>query len=213
MHEGSILSNLPASLGRKVVNLNRSAISNVVLLGGTGSGKSSVAVHLAKLLGFGLFDTDSRLEARAGKKISDIFAEQGESGFRSLETELLISIGNIKNHVIVTGAGLVEMEQNRKLLKNLGPAVWLATPVESVVARLIMKPDELLSRPLLAPAVEIEDEDKRREFILKKLDSMLLARVSYYEEAEVVICSSYATAVDIAVQIKAQLCNFSEIDL
>ncbi len=57
----------------------------VVLVGPPGSGKSTVGAVLAELLGLPLHDTDAAIEAAAGRPISDIFVEDGEPAFRTLE--------------------------------------------------------------------------------------------------------------------------------
>jgi shikimate kinase len=57
----------------------------VVLVGPPGSGKSTVGAALAELLGLPLHDTDAAVEAAAGRTISDLFVEDGEPAFRTLE--------------------------------------------------------------------------------------------------------------------------------
>ena len=190
---------------RRPLNLDRSVVSNVVLIGGTGSGKTTVAYQLSKIIGFGLYDLDSRIEAAEGESIASIFADKGEQGFREIEAQQIESISNLQNHVIVTGAGAVEMEKNRKTLGKLGPLIWLATPVNVIAERLIMKPDELSLRPLLAPAVEIEDVNARRSFLVSRLQGMLDSREPYYREADAIITSSFTTVADTASQIKTIL--------
>ena len=190
---------------RRLLNLDRSVVSNVVLIGGTGSGKTTVAYQLSKIIGFGLYDLDSRIEAGEGQSIASIFADKGEQGFREIEAQQIESISNLQNHVIVTGAGAVEMEKNRKILGKLGPLIWLATPVNVIVERLIMKPDELNLRPLLAPAVEIEDVNARRSFLVSRLQGMLDSREPYYREADATVTSSFTTVADTASQIKTIL--------
>ncbi len=60
-------------------------MARVVLVGPPGSGKSTVGAALAELLGLPLHDTDAAIEATAGRTISDIFVEDGEPAFRTLE--------------------------------------------------------------------------------------------------------------------------------
>jgi len=62
---------------------------NLVLIGLRGSGKTTVARHLARRLGWPWFDSDLEVERRAGKSISQIFADQGEPAFRELECEVV----------------------------------------------------------------------------------------------------------------------------
>ncbi len=60
-------------------------MARVVLVGPPGSGKSTVGAALAELLGLPLHDTDAAIEAAEGRTISDIFVEDGEPAFRTLE--------------------------------------------------------------------------------------------------------------------------------
>jgi len=57
----------------------------IVLVGGSGGGKSSLAGHLARILGLPHRDSDQRVEADAGLSIARIFMDRGEPGFRALE--------------------------------------------------------------------------------------------------------------------------------
>ena len=64
----------------------------VALTGMMGAGKSTVAAHLARLLGRGVVCSDAEVERRAGKPIARIFAEDGEPAFRALEREVVAGI-------------------------------------------------------------------------------------------------------------------------
>jgi shikimate kinase len=59
-----------------------------------GTGKTSVGHSLASLLHFRMIDTDDLIEARAGKRISAIFAQEGESRFREYEREVIQELGH-----------------------------------------------------------------------------------------------------------------------
>ena len=69
----------------------------IVLEGYMGSGKSSVGKKLSYRLKCEFNDTDSVIEKQAGKRISDIFATEGEEAFRKMETDLLRKYGEVKN--------------------------------------------------------------------------------------------------------------------
>src|SRR5690606_11721900 len=86
----------------------------ITLIGYRGTGKSTVARALGARLGWAAVDADDDIEARAGKSIERIFAEDGEAGFRRLERETmhrLLSEGN--QRVIAAGGGAVLDEQTR----------------------------------------------------------------------------------------------------
>ena len=185
--------------------VNRMDIPNVVLVGGTGSGKSSVGRVLASLLGFGVIDLDAMLEKKQGREIAAIFAEEGEHRFRELETELIESLSGIRNHVIITGAGAVEKERNWENLGRLGRIVWMATPIGEVVNRFLMRPGELEKRPLLAKAVEIEDKEERYRFIQDRLQELQDRRQERYSQASCTLVNSFSTPEAAALMIKNML--------
>lgn len=119
---------------------------NVVLIGFMGSGKSTMGIRLSYQLRYVLEDTDKLIEARAGKTISEIFAQEGEEAFRQMETELLEKLAERKGRrVYSVGGGTPVRAVNRPLLKKLGTVVYLRTRPETVYERL--KDDN--TRPLL----------------------------------------------------------------
>lgn len=98
---------------------------NVVLVGLMGSGKSTVGRMVAHSLGFGFADTDHLISDAAGYTIPEIFASEGEEGFRIRETAALRSLMDREGMVIATGGGIVTRPENLPLLKRLGFVVWL----------------------------------------------------------------------------------------
>ena len=80
---------------------------NIVLCGFMGSGKTTIGRKLARALQYEFVDMDDYLEKREGKKISDIFAEVGESGFRDIETDCAREISDRTGCVIALGGGAV----------------------------------------------------------------------------------------------------------
>ncbi len=100
-------------------------MENIILIGMPGCGKSTVGAALAKKLGRKFIDADREIEALAGTTIPAIFATQGESGFRKLETEILAQYGKESGLVIATGGGCVTKEENYPLLHTNGRIIWL----------------------------------------------------------------------------------------
>lgn len=98
---------------------------NIVLVGLMGSGKSTVGRLAAQSLGFGFADTDHLIAESAGMSIPDIFAIEGEGGFRKRETEALLSLVGQQGMIIATGGGIVTVPGNMPLLRQLGFVVWL----------------------------------------------------------------------------------------
>lgn len=112
-------------------------MNHIILIGFMGAGKTTIGKKLAEELEITFVDTDEMVEEQTGRKISDIFAEDGESYFRKLETEMLCQLLKREEPcVIAVGGGLPMQPVNRPLLKELGKVVFLEAEVESLVLRL-----------------------------------------------------------------------------
>ncbi len=120
---------------------------NIVLIGFMGSGKTTVGRELHQRLGYPLTDTDRSIEEKMGKKITEIFKEEGESAFRDFETLQLLELAKESDarQIISTGGGVVIRPENRSLLRKLGYVVWLHAPEEVIFERTSRNQD----RPLL----------------------------------------------------------------
>lgn len=137
---------------------------NIVLIGFMGCGKSTVGRELQQRLGYPLVDMDQAIEQHAGKPITAIFADDGETAFRDMETALLGELNDpsAPRRIISTGGGVVGREENRKLLKDLGYVVWLRAPASVILERTTKN----RNRPLLQtedPAAKIEALMAERE--------------------------------------------------
>jgi shikimate kinase len=117
----------------------------VLLTGPMGAGKSRVGRALAALLGFEFIDTDVRVEKAAGMKVAEIFAREGEAGFRKRERAVLEALPS-EGCVIALGGGAVASQENRDVLREKGTLVWLDARPETLVERI----GEAAERPLLA---------------------------------------------------------------
>ena len=120
-----------AVTGHLTVKLARET-QNIALIGMPGCGKTTVGRALADLLGRPFYDADEQIEARAGRKIPDIFAQDGEAAFRKLETEVLAELSRQSGAVIATGGGVVTREENRDLLRQNSTIVWLQRDLHSL---------------------------------------------------------------------------------
>src|SRR5207253_1713417 len=96
---------------------------------------TTVARLLAEKLGWQWLDADAVLEERAGKTIRQIFADDGETTFRDLESAVLADLAQKDNHVIATGGGVVLRESNRAFLEQ-GTVIWLKAPAEILWQRM-----------------------------------------------------------------------------
>ncbi len=107
--------------------------TNIVLTGMPGSGKSTIGVLLAEKLGKEFVDTDARIEEREGRKISDIFATDGEPYFRNVEKEVIKEAAELKNCIISTGGGAILNNENIKNLAANGRIYFLDRKPEDLV--------------------------------------------------------------------------------
>lgn len=142
--------------------------SNIILIGFMGCGKSSIGKRLASRLGNTFLDSDELIVASAGRPISEIFAHEGEDGFRSRETEELRKLLGTSQVVLATGGGAVLRPENRDFLKRIGKIVWLHSDPEILFERATRS----RKRPLL------EVENPRTTF-----NALLEARLPIYAEA------------------------------
>lgn len=157
--------------------------ASIVLVGPMGSGKSTVGRALAERADLEHLDLDDIVEAACGLTIAEIFARQGESGFRALEHEALSLALSAGPAVVSTGGGVVTVESNRDLLSRSDAlVVWLDTPVEVLTRRV----DGGATRPLLA------DDD-----VEGALRTIVARRADRYEEvSDLRIDTSDATVED-----------------
>ncbi|MEO1146000.1 MAG: shikimate kinase [Cyanobacteria bacterium J06638_22] len=118
--------------------------TNIVLIGMMGCGKTTVGQYLAEALNYRFFDTDAVVASAAHKTIPEIFATDGEQGFREIETQVLAELSAYSRLVIATGGGIVLARKNWSYLHH-SVVVWLDVPVEHLYQRI--KGDS--NRPLL----------------------------------------------------------------
>lgn len=141
---------------------------DTILIGFMGTGKSTIGKLLAKKQNRLFIDTDSYIESKEGRSISDIFEQKGEAYFRSLETEILKELKEIThNAVIATGGGLPLRQENAELLSQMGEVIYLQTSADTILERL--KGDT--TRPLL----NTENPRARVEQLLGERDEKYMA--------------------------------------
>jgi shikimate kinase len=144
---------------------------NVILIGYRGTGKTTVARHLAERLGRPWHDSDAAVEARQGQSIAEIFLHQGEQAFRDAETAALEELCRLEDVVLAVGGGAVLREQNRRLLSGCGRVVWLTADVETIVRRVERDEATASRRPKLTSVGgrgEIEQLLAQREPIYRQ---------------------------------------------
>ncbi|MGH8824374.1 MAG: shikimate kinase [Jiangellaceae bacterium] len=116
----------------------------VVLVGAPGAGKTTVGRLVANRLGVAFRDTDSDVEAVAGKSISDIFLDDGEAAFRALERAAVAEALTTHDGVLALGGGAVTDPRTPELLEG-HVVVFLDVGLADAASRVGLNRD----RPLL----------------------------------------------------------------
>ncbi|HEY6939694.1 MAG TPA: shikimate kinase [Terriglobales bacterium] len=163
---------------------------SVFLAGFMGAGKTSVGEALAAHLGCQFIDLDGRIEARQGRKISDIFRDSGESEFRRLESEELqrvVAEVEGRASVVALGGGTFVHPANAHSLRNCGYTVFLDAPVELLWQRA----REQGARPLAV------SENHFRQ--------LYAARRSRYMEADCCVQTGGRPLAEVVAEIAARL--------
>ncbi len=146
---------------------------NIILIGMMGAGKSTVGLELSKsLINYKLLDTDSEIEKRTNRKISEIFEKYGEEYFRQMETDFLKEICKNNNQIIATGGGIFEREENRNILKSCGTVYYLKASAETLFNRI----KNQTHRPLL-----------KNGFGAENIKNILAKRETNYSKAHIII--------------------------
>lgn len=107
----------------------------IFLCGFMGSGKTTIGKRLASELDCEFTDMDDYIENREQKSISDIFKDNGEDYFRSLETDAIKSFGN-KTGVIATGGGALLRDENARAAMKTGVVVYIDVRFNTCYVRI-----------------------------------------------------------------------------
>lgn len=164
----------------KVYNGVRREKQNIVLIGMPSSGKTTVGRLIAEKTGRRFIDCDEKIVGRCGKSIPEIFAEQGEEGFRRIERQVISDLTKEQGVVIATGGGAVLNSENVFDLKANGRLFLLDRPPE----KLISTPD----RPLSADRAAIEKMyHERKSKYLLAADSVIPSAGEAQQAAELIL--------------------------
>lgn len=137
----------------------------IVLVGLRGGGKTTVGRLVAAELGWPFADSDARVEQVAGQSVAEIFATEGESGFRRRESAALAELLGAGPRVLATGGGAVHSASNRELMRPHF-VVWLRADPPVLAARLLSDPRTAATRPALTGLpleAELRELAARRE--------------------------------------------------
>lgn len=153
---------------------------NLVLIGMSGCGKTTLGKLAAEKLGKTFVDTDAEIIKRIGMSIADYFAAYGEDSFRQVESEVIQEISAQNNLVISTGGGVVKDPENIRWLKGNGTVIWIQRDpelLESGHGRPLVPNQEAVRKllkerlPLYTAASEaiIENNENEEEALQKIL--------------------------------------------
>jgi len=167
----------------------------IFLIGYRGTGKSTVARHLAERLEYDWMDSDEEIERRAGKSIAAIFSKEGEAAFRNWEGRVVAELASLRRTVVALGGGAVLRQANRIAIRAAGPIVWLTAPVDAIIARLAADPATPGRRPNLTKT------GGRQE-----IEALLAERTPLYREcATLVVNTDGKTCAQVADEIATNL--------
>ena len=150
----------------------------IVLVGLSGSGKSTIGTALSKQLNFSFIDIDERIEKSEGLSINEIFAQQGEGRFRELERNTVLELDLSRPSVLALGGGAWMQEEIRDFLAPIASIIYLEANVASLLERL----ENSNSRPLL------DDLSMRKEVLEQQLET----RKGVYAEADITVNANAA---------------------
>lgn len=153
-----------------------------------GAGKTTIGRKLAKELNVPVYDTDHEVEKMAGKSITDIFSQEGETYFRNLETKVLKELPT-EECVVTTGGGIILKEENCLWLAEHGHWIYLHCDPDEIAKRLVHD----TTRPLL-------NGEKKKE-----LHSLFNARLPLYEKAEIKIDTTGKSIMTTIAEIKKSI--------
>lgn len=116
---------IPDSRVTEIVSALTAEMENIIFIGMPGCGKSAVGKRLAPMIGRTYVDADEILVEKAGMTIPDIFAAEGEEGFRRRETEVLAELGKRSGIILSTGGGCITRPENYPHLHQNGKIFWI----------------------------------------------------------------------------------------
>ncbi|MDO4991957.1 MAG: shikimate kinase [Prevotellaceae bacterium] len=147
-------------------------MKRIILIGYMGAGKTTIGKELAKDLGLPFYDLDWYIESRMRKKISEIFAERGEEGFRVIERNMLHEVAEFEDVVISCGGGTPCFFDNMEYMNENSDVIYLKATPEVIYNHLQMGKSV---RPLIA--------NKSKEELLDFIKEQLAYREQFYLKA------------------------------
>ncbi len=161
----------------------------VALIGARGSGKTSVGLLLARILGMPHVDIDDMVIASSGKTIRQIFAEQGEEEFRRLESHSIQSATGANSPMVISmGGGAVMDLANISQVARVARIVWLSAPADVLAGRVALDKKSGDNRPSLT----------QHDALTEMQEVVRIREPLYRAAAEFIVDTSVLTAAEVA---------------
>jgi 3-dehydroquinate synthase len=157
--------------------------THITLTGFSGSGKTAVARLVADRLGWTAVDADDEIEARTGRRVPDIIAEDGELLFRREEHTTLSGLSARRNVVVAAGGGAPMYEPSRRAIVEAGLVFCLQASPEATEVR-VLTDEKDRARPLRGNVRRIMDQ-----------------RAAIYAEADFTITTDVLTPSEVADEV------------
>jgi shikimate kinase len=170
-------------------------VARVILTGFMATGKTEVGRRLARLLGRPFVDTDGLVEAAAGRSVAEIFAAEGEAGFRARERDAVEKACAVPDAVIATGGGTLLDAENRRRLAAAGAIVCLSADAEEILRRV----GDPATRPLLVRRNGHGDDAAGR---IERIRALLAERAPAYALATHTIETSGLEVDDVVARVR-----------
>jgi 3-dehydroquinate synthase len=165
-------------------------VTNIVLTGFSGTGKSLVAKEVAQRLNWNFIDTDDEIVKLACKPIAEIFQQDGEKKFRKLEYEIIEKACQQRQTIIAVGGGAIVGSRNYKLLAENGFIVCLEAKPETIYQRLFHEAAEPEIRPLLSTKNPLE-----------RIRQLKAQRQPYYANADWTVHTDNLSISEVAEEV------------
>jgi len=153
---------------------------NIVLIGHPLPGKTTIAQELAKKMDVTLVDTDKMAELISGKTIPQIFKEDGEKAFRTLETEIIKMASECRGQIISTGGGIVLNPDNIELLSRNSVFINIKRDLSTIDEK------DIINRPLCKCKNDLYSLIKEREVLYHKYADIEVINSSLEETVKMI---------------------------
>jgi shikimate kinase len=168
----------------------------IILIGFSGSGKSSVGQALSIRLGCRFVDLDKTIEKSSGQTINRIFDQSGEAAFRRMEiVALRRTLSRGRTGVVALGGGAFEQSATRKMANAHGVTVFLSCSIRELYRRLKTSDD----RPLLKGSTR--SGETVRQARLRHICTLRKKRLANYHRADLILSTTNKTVAQAAKQL------------